>query len=168
MPSQPLQKIRHHREADDCLPPASERASRASAGTHVVVQEVLDGCVHVRRAVGTFDLTHGQAQAPAQHCCYPGNHPLNTCRVQILELARVGSDGELKVGRRSEGSAPARRSFIGGGSERHQLRAERERGWRWRCENCGRAVSSKASKFTEVGEGSHTSASTSAVHAGFS
>lgn len=55
-----------------------KRSSESRGGTHVVVQEVLDGSVHVRRDVGTFDLTQGQTQAPAQHQRCPGNHPLNT------------------------------------------------------------------------------------------
>lgn len=99
-----------------------------------MVQEVLDGSVHVRRDVGTFDLTHGQTKAPAHHCRYPGNHRLNTGSAPagggFRSQSWCGSvlTASARVGRRSEGSAPARRLFIRGGSEQHRLRVEREAG----------------------------------------
>lgn len=71
-----------------------------------MVQEVLDGPVHVRWDVGTSDVTHGQTQTPAHHCRYRGNHPLTL----VVLLPAAGSDprgcvsdGErARVGRPSE------------------------------------------------------------------
>lgn len=59
------------------VPP--HQSNDSSDSTHVVLQEVLDGSVHLHGDVGASDLTHGPPQTQTHHypCC--GIHHINTC-----------------------------------------------------------------------------------------
>lgn len=109
-------------------------------GTHIMVQEVLDGSVHVCWDVGTPDLTHGQTQTPPHHCRYHGNHLLTL----VVLLPAAGSDPGGCASRfwRRKGAGRSSvwsllkllslwgtHSFISGGTKWLRPRVERERSW---------------------------------------
>lgn len=53
-----------------------------------MLQEVLDGSVHLQRDVGSSDLADRQPERQADHCPRRGNHRINACRVRPLDVRR--------------------------------------------------------------------------------
>lgn len=59
-------------------------STRSTSSTHIVLQEVLDGSVHLGRDVGASDLTHRETEGQTDHCPHRCKQHITACNTLAL------------------------------------------------------------------------------------